>query len=255
MLRRYSPYQVVWTRYAVHLLVLMLWAGRSAPWRTRRPGLQLLSSLCMLSMPICFVMGAERIGAQNTWAVFWVSPLMMVFLGWLLLRDPPRPFTWGATGAACVGAAAMIADRPLPALPDLLLPLGMALSFASYLVLTRVLRMETTASKLFYTGAGVFLSLTPAMRRVFVPPDPEAIGRMVAIALLGLLALDLFDRALEAASVDTAAPFVCAVVLWQAAVEVLRGLPLGPRGTAGAVIVTAALVAVFGRLPPTQTRA
>ena len=66
-LQDYSPYQVVWTRYGVHLVFMMLvWRGprHVTLWRTGRPVFQLARALLMLAMPVSWVMARDR-GVQN----------------------------------------------------------------------------------------------------------------------------------------------------------------------------------------------
>ena len=247
VLSRYSPYQVVWSRYALHLLVVLAWAGRSAPWRTRRPGLQLLASLCMLAMPHYFVVGSRSIPAENVWAFFWISPLLAMAIGWLALGERPAPFAWLVAGTCFPAALLIFGEMPIPPVSGLLGPLAMALSFAVYLVLLRMLREESMASKLFYTAAGVFVALSFAMPRLFTPPDVRAAAAMVVIALLGLTLLVLLDRALETASVATVAPFVYGVPLFHVVIVTLLGVVPGRRWTLGAVLVAGALLLAFLR--------
>ena len=247
VLSRYSPYQVVWSRYAVHLLVVLAWTGRSAPWRTRRPGLQFLGSLSMLAMPHYFVVGSRSIPAQNVWAFFWISPLLALAISWIVLRERATRFTW-LVAAACFPASLLIfGDLPVPPASGLLAPLAMALSFAAYVVLLRMLREESMASKLFYTAAGVFLALSPAMPALFRFPDLGAGVAMVCIALLGLVVLGLFDRALETASVPTVAPFIYGVPLFHVVVVAMLGVVPGRRWTLATVILVGALLVAYRR--------
>src|SRR5450432_3982416 len=78
----YSPYQVVWTRYGAHLLLLLVVLGprdRARLVRTSRPFLQVFRSLLLLSLPVCFIMAAQRsLDMKLLWAITWISvPMMM----------------------------------------------------------------------------------------------------------------------------------------------------------------------------------
>ncbi len=247
----YSPQQVVWSRYAAHILFLLLMPWRrTAVWRTQRPGLQLLSSLCMLGMPICFVAGARLLPAHNVWAIFWVSPLLALALGAFVVGENATPRTWALSLVALAGTLLVFVERPIGALPALLWPLGMAFCFSLYLVLARLLRHETTESKLFYVALGVFVALTPAMPSLFVLPDLRAAVGMAAIGLIGLGSLFLIDRALESATVSTAAPVVFTVVLWSVGFEALLGAGGGRRAALGSVVVAAALAGQLRHADP-----
>jgi drug/metabolite transporter (DMT)-like permease len=251
LLRRFSPYQVVWTRYAVHLLVVVVVAGRStAVWRSRRPGLQLLSSFCMLAMPVCFVTAARFIPVENAWAGFWVAPLLTLALGALVLGESLSPRAWVASTISFTGALLILAEVRAPSLLGLLATLGMALSFAGYLVLARVLRAESTASKLFYTALGVFLALTPVMPGRFVRPNAFEMTGMAALALFGIVTLGLFDRALEGASLNATAPLVYGVLLWHLVFAAARADWPGRRAAVGGLLIAAAFAwHTFGRNP------
>src|SRR6476659_8413178 len=76
----YSPFQVVWTRYAVHLLfMLAVWGPREPRtlWKTRRPAFQLTRSLLMLAMPAAVIVAMARgIEGDTIWTVFWVAPFL-----------------------------------------------------------------------------------------------------------------------------------------------------------------------------------
>ena len=62
LLNKYTAYQIVWTRYAVHLaLMLALWGWRdpASLWRTRRPGFQIARSSLMMVMPVSWFLGSQ----------------------------------------------------------------------------------------------------------------------------------------------------------------------------------------------------
>ena len=210
VLQRYSPYQVVWTRYAVHLLLMLLIFGWRQPLdmlRTRRPVFQLTRSLLMLGMPACWVMGMQAgLGGDVVMTVFWISPLLIVLLGRLFLHDEAPLSVWVATVVAGVGS---LLTHELHAFHDawlLVYPLGMALCFSAYVVMTRSLRTEATRTNLFYTALGVFLALTPVMPRLWITPGAADLAVMVAVGVLGWMALWALDRSTAAAPVSLGAP-------------------------------------------------
>lgn len=212
VLSRYSPYQVVWTRYAVHLLAMLLILGWSAPAslaRTSRPFFQILRSLLMLVMPASWVI-ARQIGVNGDeiMSVFWLSPLLvMVFAAWLLGERVSLLF-WCAGAMACIGAAIVFRPAGLPLSWHLVLPLAMAASFSLYIVMTRSLRSETTRANLFYTALGVFIVLTPFMPAVWIMPSPGDLVAMVCVGLFGALTLLATDRMAAAAPVSLSAPLL-----------------------------------------------
>src|SRR5512147_450936 len=85
----YSIYQIVWFRYATHLLFMVLvFLPRQGIKliKTRRLGLQLSRSVMMLIMPVSYVLAANYMSARNILTVFWLLPVMIMILSIFLLR-------------------------------------------------------------------------------------------------------------------------------------------------------------------------
>jgi len=205
----YPLLQIVWCRYAVHL-ALMLLVNLHVPsrmWRTRRLGFHLSRSILMLIMPASFAMSLKAgLPVGSVWAVFWISPLMVLALARVVLGEGVPRRTWWICGLGSFAAAAMTVDRATPLGPTLLLPLGMAASFAGYVVMTRRLEGELLPTNLFYTAVGVFIVLTPVVPWSWVMPSVHDIALLVGIGAVGLVALWALDRAIAHASVATSLP-------------------------------------------------
>lgn len=74
----YSLYQVVWMRYGVHLLFLLLYLaarGKLTLVRTAQPGLQIGRGLLMLAMPFFFIDRAWLRPRQRHYGRFLGGPL------------------------------------------------------------------------------------------------------------------------------------------------------------------------------------
>ncbi|MEZ5286496.1 MAG: EamA family transporter [Vicinamibacterales bacterium] len=101
VLRAYSPYQVVWTRYAVHLVLLLAVVGpREAAtlWRTRRVGYQVARSMLMVGMPASWVVSGQLgVDGRTVMAVFWTSPLLVLALAAIVLRERAPWQVWVAS--------------------------------------------------------------------------------------------------------------------------------------------------------------
>jgi drug/metabolite transporter (DMT)-like permease len=224
--KQYSPYQVVWTRYAAHLaFMLAVWGWREPAklWRTRRPVYQLGRSLLMLGMPACWIAAMQvGVGAGVLIAVFWLAPLMIVALARIFLAETVDAWSWLSCGVAILGAVLMHGKGPMPGANTWVFPLGAALCFAGYVVMTRPLRHESTRANLFYTAFGVFIALSPAMPFVWVTPNAHDLAILIGIGLVGLAGLYALDRMAAAAPVSVTAP----VAAMQLAFTVLPGIVL-----------------------------
>lgn len=243
--RPYSPYQVVFCRYVVHLALLIAAFGLRRPGailRTRRPAYQLLRSAMMVLMPASFVLALRRgVPERTALAVFAVTPLLLLALGRALLGERARWPTWAAAAVAAGGAAAALSPGQLPSPWLALLPLCMAGSFSLYVVMTRSLRSEGTRVNLFYTAAGVAAVLALDMPRVWVTPGAHDAAVLAAIGLTGLVALWAVDRLAAGAPISVAAPASALYAVFAVAGAGLsgRGLPTPPAVAALALVAAA----------------
>jgi drug/metabolite transporter (DMT)-like permease len=211
VLVRYSPFQVVFTRYGVHLLFLFVLV-RGSPRvlvRTTRPAFQVARSLLMLGMPACYVFSVQSGVPQSTlMMIFWLSPLLVMGLSAAFLREPTSPADAGVALLAAFGTLLMTGRGPLTPASLTIFPLGMALTFSAYVVMTRALRTEPTSANLFYTALGPFLALAPFMPALWVTPTWRDALVMVSIGVVGLFALYALDRATAMAPLSRSAPFL-----------------------------------------------
>lgn len=238
--------QIIWTRYAVHILLVAAIFAREPFWRTKRLGYQLARSALMLVMPMSFV-AALALGAPAAavWSGFWVAPLLIVAAGRVFLGERPGALAWGLA-AVTAGAAMMLTGRmPPTGLLAGFLALVMAGSFAAYVAMTRSLQSETLAANLFYTAVVPFAALTPAMPFVAAPPGLRDGLVMVGIGSVGLFTLYLLDRAAAAAPVSLTAPALAVLALLSlgAGLALGQGAPTTPALLgAGVVLVVVALL-------------
>jgi drug/metabolite transporter (DMT)-like permease len=199
-----SAYQVVWTRYGVHLACLLLLVaprhGRSLGRRlayTPRLGRQIVRSLLMLVMPLSFVWALYRMSPHNAWSVFWVAPLLVIAIASMTHERVATSRTAAAGVCGLIGA--WLIDKPDSGIfqPAAFLALTMAASLALYMVMTRSMRDEPVLPKLFHTALWVFVALSVALPLFWLRPSPESLLAMVAIGVLGLVALFALDRSID----------------------------------------------------------
>lgn len=237
----HNPLQVVWVRYATHLLFLIVLFTPSrgiAPMRAKRIRLQIARGLLMLAMPLCFLAALSLSEPEDVLGVFWIVPLLTMALATWFLRERVEAWRWPVVLGGWAGALLIV--RPstgalgLSTLPAL----GMALCLALYLVMTALLRDESTVTNLIYTAACVLAPLSLVMPVVWSMPTVRTLALMAAIGLLGLGALFMFDRAIDIAPVSGVAPMLYTQPLWALVLAVLVGHEhLGKAGLLGAVLV------------------
>lgn len=211
--RQYSPYQIVWTRYGVHLaFMLAIWGLRDPRRlvRTNQPMMQIARSTLMVGMPASLIIALEHNAELGTvMAVFWLAPLLVLALGWLLLGEAvPLPL-WILAAVACIGAAVASVPQSVPSAFSVACSLGMALCFSLYIVLTRALRDESHVANLFYTALGAFIAFTPIVPFVWQTPGLHDLAILCAIGIIGYVTLLALDHMAAGAPVAASAPIAC----------------------------------------------
>jgi len=221
----YSALETVWVRYGVHLVFMLLVFGpsyRTKLLRTNSLKLQLFRPVLMIGMPLFFLLGVRFMPAQDVWAVFWVTPLMVMGLGRLFLNEHVALPNWIATAIGLGGIYAIFhpAVRFLMSW-TIVLPLATAFCFSLYVVLTKMLHGERTLTNLFYTAFVVFLPWSFGLPHFWQTPTPTAMIAMSAVGLLGFATLYFLDKAQQRAATSALAPFLYAQPVFVVLLSVL----------------------------------
>lgn len=247
VIRTVTVWQIVWTRYTVHLLfVLAVWGPNSAVWRTGKPWPQLVRSLMMLTMPATFAIALGRgAGADMTFAIFWIAPLMVLAIAWLAKGERQTALGWACAALGWGAAWLFYGPSGRPSFLTVALSLGMAASFAIYIVMTRGLRDQSLGSNLFYTALVPWLALLPLMPRVWVTPQPAELAAIVVIGGAGLIGLLATDRAASYAPVSRTAPLMPLQMASTGVLAVFAGRSPKVVVLAGAIALVAATSAVL----------
>lgn len=186
---RYDATQIVWFRIVVHLLlVTLVFTPRMGLdlFRTRRIGLQFLSSVMMLLSTLFFFSAVKYVGVAEAISVSFVAPLAVVFLAWPLLGER---ITALKVVAVVVGfAGVLVVIRPGSSVFQWasILLLGSALAYASYqIIIRRLAGIDPPSTSIFYSvllGAIVMSAAMP-----FVWCTPVDFGDWVLLLSLGAL--------------------------------------------------------------------
>lgn len=250
-----SPYQIVWTRYGIHLIVMAMIVGRRQGLsfvRTAQPGREVFASLLMLGMPVFFVFAARRMPVQDTLAIFWTAPAFVIGFGALFGYSVGGKRTVASVVLGLIGAL-LICKPDIGLLsPAAIFAFGMSACFALYVVMMGTIRRDAISTKLFHTALWVFAVLTLDVFRFWHMPTSEGIAALALIAVLGLGGLYLLDAALENTTPAVIAPVLYMQIAWDAALHMARHWEkfgqLPDRATfVGAAIVFAVAVPILFR--------
>ncbi len=215
----YPIVMVVWARYVVHTLLMLAVfvprGGFSATVRTRRPGLQVLRALCLIGTSLFFTTGLRYIPLAEATSVNFLAPLLVTALSVPLLGERVSRGQWTAVIVGFIGV--LIVVRPGGALftPAILLPLGSALCFGFYQLLTRMLSgVDSPTTSNFLTG--IFNSLIMSALLPFFWSTPTWVHGlfMIGLGTCGMLGHMLLTQALRYAAPATVAPFSYGQILF-----------------------------------------
>jgi drug/metabolite transporter (DMT)-like permease len=206
-----SSYQIVWTRFVIHLVWMVIivapYSGTRMV-RTNRWGLQAARGMLMFGMATCFIVGRTVMPPRDVLAAFWVAPLLTMVLGPLLLKER-LPLTYYLAALVAYGGVLLILHPDARMLSwSLVFPLGMATCFGVYQILTRMLRNENTMANLFYTAIFELIPLTLVVGYFWRWPSLKSLMAMTAIGIVGWFTLLVKEYALAIAPVGWIAPFI-----------------------------------------------
>lgn len=211
---------LVWARYTVHLLLMLIFLWPSMRTRlvaTRRP-LALTVRALMLVGTTGFAMAAIAIMplAEST-AFLFITPLIVVILASWLLGESVTPGRWIAIIAGFAGALLIARPGGALSLRGIVLMSLAAGCYAIYQVQTRQMSAsENTVTMLFYTALVGTVSMSLAAPLYWGGPMPDA-WQGLGIASLGIYGGTghlLMTRAFRHAPASTLSPFLYAQLIW-----------------------------------------
>lgn len=215
----YPIVMVVWIRYVVHtLLMLVIFVPRtgfSTVVRTKRPGLQLLRALCLIGVSLLFTTGLRYIPLAEATSVVFLAPLLVTALSVPLLGERVTRAQWLAVLAGFIGV--LIAVRPGGALftPAILLPLAAALCFGFYQLLTRMLSgIDSPTTSNFLTGILNSLIMTAILPFFWTTPTLVHGLFMIGLGTCGMFGHMLMTQAFRHAAPAMLAPFSYGQILF-----------------------------------------
>lgn len=213
----YPVPQVVWARYAFHLLLLLLLLRASLPRVTasRRLGLQLTRSLLMVTTTAMFFTGIHFIPLADAGAIMFVAPVLVTALSVPLLGEPVGPRRWAAVVFGFAGALIIIRPGAGVMHAAAFLPFGAACLHALYQIITRkVSAADAPLTSLVYTALiGVVVS-SAVVPFFWTAPDAAGWALMVLLGMLGGGGHFAMIKAFEAAPAATVTPYGYTILLW-----------------------------------------
>lgn len=187
--RSYPVPLVVWARYAMQTLFMLLVLGPRMKFdlvRSLRPGLQIIRGIVLVVSTILFFSALALMPLAEAAAITFLSPLVLAGMSVWILRERVRRSAWAAIIVGFVGVLIIIRPGGGVFTPAAILPVLTAVCFAAYQLLTRKLAgIDSTMATLFYGAIVGTLVMTLALP--FFWQTPTAPLHWLLFAVLGVL--------------------------------------------------------------------
>lgn len=241
---RYGVLPVVWSRYAVHAVLVFAWLaarrGNAGFLRARRPGLQLLRGLALLGVTVCMYTALVHVPLASATAVMFFAPVLVTLLAGVLLGE--RIGGWRIAAVLSGFSGVLLIVRPgLSTDWHMMLPLLAAVFLAGYLLLTRhVSSRDNADSTLFHSTALAALALTLVIPWYWETPTTADTLRMLMMGGLGALGHGCIVLGFARAPASVLSPFLYSQILAASVLGILVfGDVVGPLTVAGATLLIA----------------
>jgi drug/metabolite transporter (DMT)-like permease len=242
----YNTLMVVAVRYwvfAVFVLAraLQMPGGLSAV-RTRKWPVHLLRAALLVAEILLMVQAYTMIGLIQSHAVFAVCPLLVVAMSGPILGERISAARWGAVALGLVGV--LVIERPGFGVftPAALMPLGSALMFGLFSVLTRATtRDEPTFPSFFWIGVMGAVLMTPFGLWAWEPVRGWDWVPLLTYAGVSVLSNWLLTKTYQVAEASAVQPFAYLQIVFVAGIGLFFfGEVLDPYVALGAAVVIGA---------------
>jgi drug/metabolite transporter (DMT)-like permease len=202
--------QVVWARFAVQLvLVLLFLRAEILPMlRTPVPGLHLARALTQLGAGGFFFASLAHIGLAEATALADINPVLITLGAALFLGERLGPRRIAAVLVSMAGAWMILRPGSDTFSPAAILPLLGAVCYAAGALITRAVgRTEPVARVMLLSSLICTGIVTLALPFYWVPVLVSDLPRLIAIGMLGTAAQILIIRAFSSTEASVLAPF------------------------------------------------
>ena len=249
-LKTYPLPGLLWARFAVHMLFIVILAAPHMGMkllRTQRLALQVLRGVILVASTGFFYLSLQYMPLAETAAISFVAPLFVTLLSGPFLKEKVRTRQWVTVSVGFLGVLVIV--RPGGAIfqPACAFPVITALFFSVYQILTRKLAgREHPLTTLFYTGLMGSVVSSALLPFHWVTPNLLQGGLMIGVGILGASGHLFLIRAAEHASPAVLAPFAYTQLIWSTVLAflVFGDFPDKVTMMGMAIIVLAGMLAV-----------
>jgi len=214
----YPVPMVVWFRYSVHLvLMVVVLAPRMGMRliRTSQPGAQMVRASLLMAATLFNFSALSFLPMAEVKAISFVSPLLVtIFAAWLLAEKVTRG-RWVAVAAGFFGVLFIVRPGSEMLQWQAALPLGAALCYSLYQIMTRSLSdREDPSTTLFYSALVGCVVLTPLLPQFWQVPELKHIPFLLFLGFAGVAGHFMLIKAMELENASFLSPLGYAQLVW-----------------------------------------
>jgi drug/metabolite transporter (DMT)-like permease len=217
--QRYSVPLLVWARYGMQALLMVIWFFPQMKWAlltTRRLRLQVLRGLILPGSSLCFFTALKYLPLAEATAINYSTPVLVMILAVIFLHER---MTGPRIAVVIAGVAGMlIIVRPGSAMfhGAALLCLCAAGFYATFQILTRKLASDDPRVTLFYPALVGTLVMTAVLPFYAFEVDMPwfDVTLLVATGLIGTIGHFMFILAFQRAPASGLTPFTYMQLVW-----------------------------------------
>ena len=232
---------------ALLYIVIRLRTGKDPFTLVRRAGIAgVIAALSLVSAYTGAIYSLQTTSVANAMLLFAVSPFLAAVLGWIVLRERVRLWTWAAVVVAIGGISVMFADKSgAVSIPGSVAAFASAFGFAAFTVALRSGKSVEMLPSVFLSGVFAIIimggmCLILGLPLVLTPQDSGiALGMGIFQVGAGLVLFTLGSRSLPAA--ELALLSLAEVVLAPLWVWLFLGETVGPNTLLGGGILLLAI--------------
>ena len=209
---RYPIPLLVWARYAVQLLVILVWLlprMGTRLFRTPRPKLQLVRAAILPLSSLCFFSALKYLPLAEATAINYGTPILVIILAVIFLGERMTRPRIALVLAGIAGMFLIVRPGSVVFQGAALWALGSAGFYGVFQILTRILAGEDSRVLLFYpalVGTAMLTVLLPWFGIGFAMPWADV--ALIGIAgMLGTFGHFLFILAFQQAPASALSPF------------------------------------------------
>jgi drug/metabolite transporter (DMT)-like permease len=240
----YPVVEVVWARYTVHVVLLLVLLAPRMGWalvRTAQPGGQVLRASLLLGSTLCNFFALSYLPLAEVKAISFVSPLLVTVFAVWLLREKVTLAKWIAVMVGFLGTLFIVRPGSHMVSWASSLALGNALCYSLFQIMTRQFSEdETPLATLFYSAIVGCVVLSLVVPWVWVQPSGAHLGLFLLVGSAGAAGHFMLIKALESERASVLSPIGYTQLLW---VTLLGFIVFGQLPDRHAVIGMAIIVA------------